>query len=490
MGHLNLITFIVTCKGRLHHLRQSLPLLANQPDCECVVVDYDCPDHTHLWVAEHLPTVRTVHVKDAPHFNIARARNLGAAAATTLWLCFIDADILIAANFAATLAPMLREGFYYRPLPMTVDKWGTHLCSRNDFQHVEGYDEVIEGWGGEDDDLYRRLAAQGCRPAGFPGQLLGSIPHDEGERTRHYDIRDKWTSQRINVLYLQIKYDIARQMGTAGLTPQVRQTLYAEVRRSLLQDIARGSEASHFEVTLADGAELPLAPGWGIRRRLVFDLAPQSALQPPAEAPGQFVDAYFAAHAIRKLHLGCGDHLLHGWLNTDLQPRVPGVQQLDASKPLPFADNSFDYVFSEHVIEHMPYPQGCGLLVECCRILKPGGVMRITTPDLAFLIGLYQPDKSAIQRAFLDWSKERFLPWAPSSGDTFVINNAVRDWGHQFIYDDKVLRQALTDAGFNHIVRRPLMESEITELCRLENEARSPPGLLAAETMVFEAVKV
>jgi predicted SAM-dependent methyltransferase len=256
-----------------------------------------------------------------------------------------------------------------------------------------------------------------------------------------------------------------------------------------LQDIARGSELSHFEVTLADGAELPLAPGWGIRRRLVFDLAPQSALQPPAEASGQFVDAYFAAHAIRKLHLGCGDHLLHGWLNTDLQPRVPGVQQLDASKPLPFADDSVDYVFSEHVIEHMPYPQGCSLLAECLRILKPGGVMRIATPDLAFLIGLYQTDKSAIQQAFLDWSKERFLHWAPTADATFVINNAVRDWGHQFIYDDKVLRRALAEAGFGRIARKALMESDVADLCGLESETRSPPGLLAAETLVLEAAK-
>ena len=35
------ICFVVTCKGRLHHLRQTLPALAAQAGTECVVVDYD-----------------------------------------------------------------------------------------------------------------------------------------------------------------------------------------------------------------------------------------------------------------------------------------------------------------------------------------------------------------------------------------------------------------------------------------------------------------
>lgn len=501
----NRIAFVVTCKGRLHHLRQSLPLLASQANCECVVVDYDCPDQARLWVAQHFPAVRVVHVANAPRFNLARARNLGAFATSAPWLCFVDADILIDANFSALLAPRLREDRYYRPLPMIPDKWGTYLCSRARFARTGGYDEVIEGWGGEDDDVYRRLEAQGCRLAGFSSDLLGSIPHDDEMRTQHYDIHDKWISQRINILYLQIKYDIARQMGMAALAPEVRQTLYGEVRRSLLRDIARGAEASRFEVTLANNEELPLAPGWGIRRRLVFDLAPRPELQPPPAVPDtavetvpdkfvetvqdKFVENYFANHAVRKLHLGCGDHLLRGWLDTDLHPRIPGVMQLDASRPLPFADNSFDYVFSEHLIEHMPYPQGCDLLAECRRILKPGGVMRLATPDLAFLLGLYLPDKSGIQQAFLDWSKKRFLPWAPSADDTFVINNAMRDWGHQFIYDDKVLRRALAEAGFGRVVRQSLMKSDIADLRGLENETRSPPGLLAAESMVFEAAK-
>lgn len=481
------IAFIVTCKGRLHHLRQSLPLLARQPDSECVVVDYDCPDRAGQWVAENYPAVRVVPVGAAPVFSASRARNLGAQAATAPWLCFVDADILVAESFATSLAPTLHEGFYYRPRPAAWEQWGTHICARHDFQRTGGYDEVLAGWGGEDNDIYHRLEAQGCQPAGFPGALIASLPHGDEERTRHHEIRDRWLAQRINALYLQVKYDVARQLGPDALGLDTRRTIYAEVRRTLLQDVARGVGTSRFEVNLPDSAETRMMPGWAMRRRLVYELGPPPGLPSGAPREPTGFDDYLATHATRTLHIGCGDHLLDGWLNTDLRPRLPGVLPLDASRPLPFPDESFDYIFSEHVIEHMPYPKGCELLAECRRVLRRGGTMRLATPDFAFLAELYNPQKTALQQARLDWSTQRHLSWAPCVEDIYVINNSVRDRGHQFIYDDKAMRRALATAGFSNIVRCPLMESRVDALRRLENETRAPAGLLALETMVFEA---
>ena len=487
MGHLNRIAFVVTCKGRLHHLQQSLPLLARQPDSECIVVDYDCPDHSHLWVSEHFPEVRVIHVKNSPVFNVSRARNLGARAAVAQWLCFVDADILVAENFAAELAPLLREGFYYRPHPTTMELWGFNLCATNDFQRIDGYDEVIEGWGGEDRDLYRRLSALGRQFAKFPGHLLSSIGHDDEARTRYYEVRDIWISQRTNALYLQIKYDLARQLQTEKLDPSVRRMIYQEVRRTVLEDADRGTASPRFEVTLPDTRDVNLMPGWNLSRRMKYEMTLNAAPESRPPIADGVIEQYCTDHEVRKLHLGCGDHLLDGWLNTDLRPRVPGVLPLDATRPLPFPDGSLDYIFSEHVIEHMPYPQGCRLLAECQRILKPGGTIRFATLDFAFLVALYNSEKTALQQAYLDWSKQRHLPWAPSSEGIYVINNSVRDWGHQFIYDDKAMRHALAAAGFSRIVRCPLMKSRVQDLCGLENETRAPQGLVALETMVFEA---
>ena len=45
---------------------------------------------------------------------------------------------------------------------------------------------------------------------------------------------------------------------------------------------------------------------------------------------------------------------------------------------LPFALDSFDYVFSSHVLEHMP--NTIGTLREWLRILKPGGILALRLP--------------------------------------------------------------------------------------------------------------
>jgi SAM-dependent methyltransferase len=62
---------------------------------------------------------------------------------------------------------------------------------------------------------------------------------------------------------------------------------------------------------------------------------------------------------------------------------VAGVQ-LDAAASLPFADGSLDCVFSGELIEHLYDPPA--FLAECRRVLRrPGGVLVLTTPNLATL---------------------------------------------------------------------------------------------------------
>jgi len=489
------ICFVVTCKGRLHHLRQTLPALAAQAGTECVVVDYDCPDRTCLWVGENFPAVRTVHVRDAPTFNLAHARNIGASVARAPWLCFVDADITLAPDFAARVVPTLRTGHFYRPQPMPWDACGTSICPRVSFAAVEGYDEAIEGWGCEDDDLYHRLTLAGCLLGTFPGELLTALPHDDSERVEHYAIKSRWLSQRINSLYLHIKYDLRRQIGPQALPLDARRNIHHEVARTLLADAERGATSSRIEVNIPDRIEVPLDPQWRLKRQWIYSIesnagaaAAAMSRQAPATAPATNPAlTYLGNHPVAKLHLGCGTRLLDGWLNADIQPCTPYVLRLDATQPFPFADATFDYLFSEHMLEHLTYPQGLQMLAECRRVLKPGGVLRIATPDLAFLVALYGTGKSALQNAYVEWAHARFTPWAPRADDTFVINNFVRDWGHQFIYDAKTLEQALRDAGFGAPLACELNNSSHAALHQLEHVDRMPEGFLRLETMVFEA---
>lgn len=245
------LSLITTCKGRLHHLRTTLPLMTAQADAECIVVDYGCPQGTGNWVTANFPQVRVVSSNDDPTFNQCRARNLGAIAASTPLLCFIDADILLAPEFASRISRDCTEKTFLRARPVTMETWGTFACRREDFWRVGGYDEIYAGWGASPEDLYLRLAASGCSERHFPGNLIASIPHGDDERTAYYSNKDRWWQHRINSLYLLAKLDLMKLLGTE-LSQQQRRALYAQANQAI--DAARASEQNraHLEIDLED----------------------------------------------------------------------------------------------------------------------------------------------------------------------------------------------------------------------------------------------
>lgn len=198
---------------------------------------------------------------------------------------------------------------------------------------------------------------------------------------------------------------------------------------------------------------------------------------------------YLESNPLKKLHIGGGHNVHPGWLNADIDPVAPAVIYLDATRSFPFDDKVFDYVFSEHMIEHVPYAAARKMLDECHRVLKPGGRIRIATPDFSALVGLYHPYRSKLQEDYLKWSIEQFVPEADSVDPVFAINNFVRCWGHQFIYDEGVITRALRHAGFDGILKQKLNESDDVALRGLEHVHRMPAGFLELESMVFEAVR-
>jgi len=198
---------------------------------------------------------------------------------------------------------------------------------------------------------------------------------------------------------------------------------------------------------------------------------------------------YLANHVVRKLQLGSGLNPLPGWLNTDLEPSEEMVL-LDVRLPFPFGDFSFDYVFSEHSIEHVSYQHGLNCLKECFRVLRQGGKIRIATPNLSFLIALYNEDKTDCQRRYVAWSMETFASPFEVPPETYVINNFVRDWGHQFIYDYRTLYGALVQAGFVDVHEVRVGESDDPVFQGLESHGRViPPEFNELETMVAEGRK-
>ena len=189
-----------------------------------------------------------------------------------------------------------------------------------------------------------------------------------------------------------------------------------------------------------------------------------------------------------KLHLGCGRNILDEWINTDSNTaKFEGCDHLDVTEKFPYDDNSVDYIFSEHMIEHISYQDGKFMLEESFRVLKSGGKIRISTPDLKFLIKLYNEDKTELQKRYIEYSFKEYK--LDGNSDTFVINNFHRDWGHIFIYDEKTLKSLFESIGFFDLKCYGLMESDDEELRGVEHIIRQPDGFIQLESFTVEGTK-
>ena len=126
---------------------------------------------------------------------------------------------------------------------------------------------------------------------------------------------------------------------------------------------------------------------------------------------------------------------------------------MDATEEFPFPDNTFDYVFSEHMIEHVSYEDGAVMLRECHRVMRAWR---------------RHPNRHArsrcryrfVQRQSFCHSTKVFVLFY---GDfpanrrpvtaVFALNAMFRLWGHQFIYDKSTLAGALAVVGFKSVKR-------------------------------------
>lgn len=205
-----------------------------------------------------------------------------------------------------------------------------------------------------------------------------------------------------------------------------------------------------------------------------------------------------AVGASVNVNLGSGLEVAPGWINVDASlmamvaawPRVlqrvlfrqSGYSRLvdldeflrrlrtnrfvhhDLTASLPFVDESVDFVFTSHFLEHLAREQGLEVLREAHRILAPGGVIRVAVPDLERAIALYAGGEA---RRMLD---ECF--YRPEKG---------RLAQHRYMYDWPLLAQILGEAGFSNVQRCSYREGTLPDLDLLDNRPE--------ETLFVEGTK-
>lgn len=169
---------------------------------------------------------------------------------------------------------------------------------------------------------------------------------------------------------------------------------------------------------------------------------------------------YWASADVAKLQLGCGTNVVSGWFNTDYFLRKD-VFFLNVVKKFPFPDNTFHFVFSEHHIEHITYKQAHFMLGEVFRTMKPGGYIKLVTPDLEKYIGAYANDAMKmpeIKKQADDWIYSGFgeaAQYIPVNEyyNAHFVNDIFHNYSHFFIYDELSLKSILENAGFKNCTK-------------------------------------
>lgn len=82
------------------------------------------------------------------------------------------------------------------------------------------------------------------------------------------------------------------------------------------------------------------------------------------------------------LNLGCGRRFHSAWTNVNFTSTGEGVIAHNLTQGIPFPDAFFDVVYHSHVLEHFPKIASESFLRECCRVLRPQGILRVVVPDL------------------------------------------------------------------------------------------------------------
>lgn len=154
-----------------------------------------------------------------------------------------------------------------------------------------------------------------------------------------------------------------------------------------------------------------------------------------------------------KLQIGGGKRFLKGFVNLDLFP--PADVIWDCRYGLPFPEGKFEFVFSEHFLEHLDFPASAKkVLSEIHRVMKPGGTLILGVPDAGKAIRAYcKKDKR-----FLDRLRRRYLRRRPPIevfGELDLINYLFRDQlenpnytVHYWAYDADSLSELLRSVGF------------------------------------------
>lgn len=173
-----------------------------------------------------------------------------------------------------------------------------------------------------------------------------------------------------------------------------------------------------------------------------------------------------------KINLGSGHWKLEDWVNVDIDRDSQPEVCANLAGGLPFASGVARLMHTEDFIDQLELDRATEFMRECHRILAPGGVLRVLTPDMRKLAELYLNDPEQLKTL---WNSFVGVPLAlDTAGEIFNIG--MRFAGHTFLYDEETFKALASSCGFE-ARRVEYQQSEIPELRGLD--LRSPENAIS-----------
>lgn len=137
----------------------------------------------------------------------------------------------------------------------------------------------------------------------------------------------------------------------------------------------------------------------------------------------------------KNLHLGCGMVNHPSFINMDGQAasHIHFVRGIDKLKP--FQDQTIDLIYASHCLEHFPFNKIPHILLEWKRVLKIGGILRLSVPDFDLLLDIYSTNNQEMENIMM-----------PLLGGQNSYHNF-----HMTAFNQRYLTKLLKNAGFSTV---------------------------------------
>ncbi len=189
------ISFCITCMNRSHHLKETLKRNIEDnylpDDVEFILLDYNSSDYLEEWAHKEMLDyinlgILVYYRTDTPiYYHRSHSRNMAFRLSEGDILCNLDADNFLGEGFALKMIYEFSQNsnIFYTSDLSSNDIFGRVLMLSEDFYVVHGYNELLEGYGFEDVELYMRLSNRGLKRMIFTNPLYyNCIKHSKLDR--------------------------------------------------------------------------------------------------------------------------------------------------------------------------------------------------------------------------------------------------------------------------------------------------------------------